>query len=124
MHTYDYECTKCNHRHEVFQSITAEPLTKCPVCGGRIKRLISAGVGVIFKGSGFYTTDYKRSSASTGSMDPSNGKSKVGESSESSSKESSSEKSSSGESSNRKASTDPKGKTGSKSDNGKGGQKN
>jgi putative FmdB family regulatory protein len=126
MPTYEYECTKCSHRFEEFQSITAEPLKKCPSCGGRIKRLIGAGVGVIFKGSGFYTTDYKRSSASSGATDPTNGKSKVGESSESSSKESSSGKSSSGESSDRKASSDSKGaeKTGNKSESGKGGKKN
>ena len=67
MPTYDYQCTRCNHRFEEFQSITADPLSKCPKCGGPVKRLIGAGVGIIFKGSGFYTTDYKKSSATTSS---------------------------------------------------------
>ncbi len=73
MPTYEYECTKCGHTFEAFQSITEKPLSRCPRCQGRIKRLIGGGMGVIFKGSGFYTTDYKRSSALTG-----NGKSSSG----------------------------------------------
>jgi len=60
MPTYEYECKACEHRFEKFQSITARPLRKCPRCGGRVRRLIGAGAGVIFKGSGFYETDYKR----------------------------------------------------------------
>jgi len=64
MPTYDYECRKCGHRFEFFQSITAEPLKKCPECGKRtLRRLIGAGAGIIFKGSGFYVTDYKQSSS-------------------------------------------------------------
>jgi len=59
MPTYDYQCKHCRHRFEAFQSITARPLRKCPECGQNgLKRLISAGAGVIFKGSGFYVTDY------------------------------------------------------------------
>ncbi len=73
MPTYEYECTKCGHTFEAFQSITEKPLSRCPRCQSRIKRLIGGGMGVIFKGSGFYTTDYKRSSALTG-----NGKSSSG----------------------------------------------
>jgi putative FmdB family regulatory protein len=61
MPTYEYECEKCGGTFERFQPITAKPLKKCPVCGGRVKRKIGAGAGVIFKGSGFYETDYKRS---------------------------------------------------------------
>ena len=61
MPTYEYECEKCGGAFERFQPITAKPLKKCPVCGGRVKRKIGAGAGVIFKGSGFYETDYKRS---------------------------------------------------------------
>ncbi len=60
MPTYEYECTACSHAFEKFQHITAKPLRKCPVCGGRLRRLIGAGAGVIFRGSGFYETDYKR----------------------------------------------------------------
>lgn len=62
MPTYDYECRSCGHSEEVFQSITDDALTTCPACGkGEFRRLISAGVGIIFKGSGFYTTDSKKS---------------------------------------------------------------
>ena len=59
MPTYEYQCQKCRKRHEASQSIIAKPLTKCPKCGGRLKRLLSAGSGFIFKGSGFYITDYR-----------------------------------------------------------------
>ena len=60
MPTYDYECQKCGHRFEEFQSITADPLRRCPVCKkNALKRLIGCGAGVIFKGSGFYITDYR-----------------------------------------------------------------
>lgn len=62
MPTYDYECTACSHQFEFFQSITAKPLKKCPVCGRNVRRLIGKGAGIIFKGSGFYETDYKRKS--------------------------------------------------------------
>jgi len=57
MPTYEYECKKCNHRFEVFQSMSDEPIKKCPECGKQVRRLVSGGVGVIFKGSGFYVTD-------------------------------------------------------------------
>ena len=60
MPTYDYLCESCKCRFERFQSITAKPLRMCPKCGKRkVKRLIGAGAGVIFKGSGFYQTDYR-----------------------------------------------------------------
>jgi putative FmdB family regulatory protein len=60
MPTYDYMCENCEYEFEQFQSITAKPLRKCPKCGKReLKRLIGAGAGVIFKGSGFYQTDYR-----------------------------------------------------------------
>jgi len=68
MPTYEYQCKACYFEFEEFQSIAAEPLTECPRCGGRVRRLISGGAGLIFKGSGFYETDYKRASASTNSI--------------------------------------------------------
>ena len=67
MPTYQYECTKCGYTFDVFQKITDEPVKVCPKCGSPVKRLISGGMGIIFKGSGFYTTDYKRSSINTSS---------------------------------------------------------
>ena len=60
MPTYEYACAACGHKFEEFQSITAKPITKCPVCKKKkVQRLISAGAGFIFKGSGFYQTDYR-----------------------------------------------------------------
>ena len=59
MPTYEYECLKCGNHFDEVQSITAEPLKTCPSCGGPVKRLIGTGAGIIFKGSGFYETDYK-----------------------------------------------------------------
>jgi len=59
MPTYDYECTTCGHHFEEYQSITAKPVEKCPKCGRKVKRLIGCGAGIIFKGSGFYQTDYR-----------------------------------------------------------------
>jgi putative FmdB family regulatory protein len=60
MPTYEYRCLDCGHRFEQFQRIQDAPVDTCPQCGGRVERLISGGSGVIFKGSGFYITDYKR----------------------------------------------------------------
>ena len=60
MPTYGYVCGKCNHKFDAFQSITAKPLRECPACGrNALKRLIGTGSGIIFKGSGFYCTDYR-----------------------------------------------------------------
>lgn len=59
MPTYEYKCLKCDHRFDHFQTMTDAPLSTCPGCGGDVKRLIGAGAGIIFKGSGFYCTDYK-----------------------------------------------------------------
>ncbi len=59
MPTYEYKCTECGGRIEVFQRITADPLTTCEACGGSLKRVLFP-VGVVYKGSGFYTTDYAR----------------------------------------------------------------
>lgn len=62
MPTYRYECGRCRAVHEVFHSISEKPRTKCPDCGGKLTRLIGSGGGVILKGSGFYTTDYRSES--------------------------------------------------------------
>lgn len=70
MPTYEYECESCGYRFEKFQSITAKTLKKCPKCGKKLRRLIGEGSGIIFKGSGFYATDYKRSGSSPSSMKP------------------------------------------------------
>ena len=59
MPTYDYVCEKCGDRFEHFQKMSSEPLSVCSKCGGHLKRLIGSGVGIIFKGSGFYCTDYR-----------------------------------------------------------------
>lgn len=61
MPTYEYECENCRHAFEEFQAMSDKPLRKCPKCGKlKLLRLIGAGAGIIFKGSGFYETDYKR----------------------------------------------------------------
>jgi len=68
MPTYDYRCDACGHRFEAFQSMSEAALEACPACGKpKLRRLIGAGAGIIFKGSGFYETDYKR--ARTGSSE-------------------------------------------------------
>ena len=59
MPTYKYQCRQCRKRSEVRQEITAKALTKCAKCGGRLKRLLGSGSGILFKGSGFYITDYR-----------------------------------------------------------------
>lgn len=60
MPTYEYACEACGHKFEEFQSIKAKPIKKCPKCGqNKVQRLISGGAGFIFKGSGFYATDYR-----------------------------------------------------------------
>src|SRR5499427_9025959 len=63
MPTYDYKCNACGHRFELFQSMKAAPKRKCPECGkNALERLIGTGAAVIFKGSGFYQTDYRSES--------------------------------------------------------------
>jgi len=59
MPTYQYRCKSCGYEFEEFQSITEDPLETCPKCGGFVHRLISGGAGLLFKGSGFYITDYR-----------------------------------------------------------------
>ncbi|RME04552.1 MAG: zinc ribbon domain-containing protein [Planctomycetota bacterium] len=78
MPTYDYECLECKHTFERFQSITSEPVKTCPVCQGKVRRLIGPGGGLLFKGSGFYITDYRspsykqKAKAESGSSSSSN----------------------------------------------------
>ena len=68
MPTYDYKCEACGHGFEKFHSIMASPIRKCPKCGkNKVKRLLGTGAGLIFKGTGFYNTDYKKKS---GTPDP------------------------------------------------------
>jgi len=91
MPTYDYKCQDCGNTFEHFQAMSDDPLKVCPECGGELKRLIGGGLGVIFKGSGFYVTDNrsgstaaKKSGSDGGGTDSSkgDGKSSSGESSE------------------------------------------
>ncbi len=64
MPTYQYECSACGHQMEILQSMTEKRLVKCPECGkNKLERLIGTGTGIIFKGSGFYETDYKKKDA-------------------------------------------------------------
>ena len=67
MPTYDYRCDACGHELEIFQSITESPKRKCPECGKqKLQRVIGTGAGIIFKGSGFYETDYRSESYKKG----------------------------------------------------------
>ncbi len=59
MPTYEYECQKCGHVFEKFQSMSDPRLKRCPECRGAVKRLLGSGAGILFKGSGFYETDYR-----------------------------------------------------------------
>ena len=96
MPTYEYACPKCGHQFEQFQSMRDEPLKKCPKCGKTgVKRLLGTGAGLIFKGSGFYITDYKNK----GGGKKEAGESKSGESKPSETKSSSSDSKSSSSSS-------------------------
>lgn len=83
MPTYEYACPSCGHQFEKFQSMKDAPLKECPACGKKkVKRLVGGGAGLIFKGTGFYITDYKKKSG---------GESKSGESKPSEAKSSGSE---------------------------------
>jgi putative FmdB family regulatory protein len=91
MPTYDYQCDACEHRFEEFQSMKDEPLRKCPACKkNKLRRLIGGGAAILFKGSGFYLTDYRsesykqaakadaEASKSSSSTSDSNGKASTG----------------------------------------------
>lgn len=70
MPTYKYECAACKHGFEVFQSMADAPLTICPVCGQKVRRIIGGGTGIIFKGSGFYVNDSRKSDSGSDSGSP------------------------------------------------------
>ena len=74
MPTYQYACTECGHQLEAVQSFSDEPLTECPACQGRLRKLFNS-VGIVFKGSGFYRTDSRGGSNSTESSKPAETKS-------------------------------------------------
>ena len=65
MPTYNYYCSDCDTHFSYFQKMSESPISNCENCGGKIKRLITGGTGLIFKGSGFYLTDYKKEKKST-----------------------------------------------------------
>jgi len=117
MPTYEYKCEACGNRWEKFQSITAAPIRKCPKCGkSKARRLIGTGAGLIFKGSGFYITDYRDASynekakAESGSTTPPDAKTETKSDSKSEAKSDakSEPKSEAKSSSDTKAKTPPK----------------
>ena len=76
MPTYDYRCTSCGHEFEEFQTMSSDLLIICPKCAKpTLRRLMSGGAGLVFKGSGFYLTDYKKSSTSSSTSSKSDSKS-------------------------------------------------
>ncbi len=86
MPTYEYKCESCEIEFERFQKMSDDPLTVCPECGGTVRRLISTGGGLVFKGPGFYATDY--GSGTSGRRGTENAKQTNGESTKSGSSES------------------------------------
>jgi putative FmdB family regulatory protein len=110
MPTYDYACTHCDHAFEIVQSFTDDALTVCPECGGRLRKVFGS-VGVVFKGSGFYRTDSRGTSASVPAGKSADGKSESKSESKSADSSSSSSSSSSGASSGSSSSTGGSGST-------------
>jgi putative FmdB family regulatory protein len=105
MPTYDYRCAACEHEWEEFQPITSNPKRKCPDCGKlKAKRLIGTGAGVIFKGSGFYQTDYRSSSYKKGEQAAKSAQEAASKASESSSDSEKSDSKSSSDSSSSESS--------------------
>lgn len=99
MPTYDYVCDACGHQFEAFQSMSEAKLRKCPECKRlKLRRLVGAGAGLIFKGSGFYETDYKKKSGGSEAASPSSSSASesTGDSKSGSSKGDASKSSSSG----------------------------
>jgi len=71
MPTYEYECDSCAHRFETVQKMSDAPLTECPECGKHIRRVLSAGIGIAFKGSGFYANDKSKKAPKPADKTPS-----------------------------------------------------
>jgi putative FmdB family regulatory protein len=92
MPTYQYKCKECSHDFEQFQSMTADPIQVCPACEGAVERLISGGAGFLFKGDGFYTTDYRSESYKKGEKADKDSSSSSSETAKSDSKKSESSK--------------------------------
>lgn len=111
MPTYTYECKKCGHAFDVFHGMNEKPRTRCEACKGPTKRLIGMGAGIIFKGSGFYETDYKTKSGTNGSDEAKSESSKESTDKKSDSDTSTPAKSDSGAKSDSKAKTSPKPKS-------------
>ncbi len=113
MPTYDYHCDACEHEFEHFQTITSEVLTKCPECGKKkLRRLFGTGAALMFKGSGFYTTDYRSDSyKKAASKDKSAGEGKSSEGKSSEGKSGGESKSSDGGSTEKSPKTDKKPKS-------------
>ena len=80
MPTYEYRCTACEHGFEKFQRMSDEPVAECPECGARAERRISGGAGLLFKGDGFYITDYRSESYKKAASSESGGGSGEGKS--------------------------------------------
>ena len=78
MPTYEYECRECGHAFERFQGINEDPISLCPECEGKVRRLISSGGGLVFKGPGFYATDYRSGGSGGGNKAPQGDKGKEG----------------------------------------------
>lgn len=109
MPTYEYACQKCGHEFEQFQSMRDEPLKKCPKCKkAGVKRLVGSGAGLIFKGSGFYITDYKNKSGGEKKEGGGEKKESGGESKSSESKSGDSKPSESKSSESKSSSSDAK----------------
>lgn len=86
MPTYEYRCSSCQHEFEKFQRMSEDPVAECPSCGAASERRLSGGAGLLFKGSGFYITDYRSDSykkAAKSDSGDSSSKGKSGDSKES-----------------------------------------
>lgn len=83
MPTYTYECKKCSYAQDVFHAMSATPVVKCDKCGGATKRLMGTGAGLIFKGTGFYETDYKKNGSGAKNGSAATSESKASSTSES-----------------------------------------
>ena len=72
MPTYEYRCNNCGKRFDLFQKMSEKPISTCPFCEGNVTRIIGTGMGIIFKGSGFYETDYKHNGSKISSTNNQN----------------------------------------------------